>query len=485
MVILYSKKDMIIMEDSIDNIIDNARRVTLKTLEPTLDEYNKVMKIILKYIKINKRVIYGGYAWNQLIIKKNPADRIYSKDNIEQADVEFYSPEPIIDLVNLCDELHGKEFKFVRGESAQHDETYTIYVNQLGYCDISYMPKFLSYKMPTLKINDILLADPKFILIDILRQYNDPMTSYWRVKKNLIRANTLLSHYPLQTNGKFIKHKIDESCQRILNFVRKEIIIGSKLLVFGYYAYQYYIYKSNDSKKEELYVPYYDVISTNLSEDARSAYEKLIAFNENITVEEYHPFFQFNDRCISFLHNGKIMFNIYGSNQKCIPSYHIPKKDIYVVTFPYMIQTFIINQLYHSINKNNNEASTLDFLLENIIKKRNEFLKNNNKTILDNTPFQEFRIECQGETMAPDRKFRLSIAEKIKKRQRIKFRYDPSARNDNFKPEIYKFSNSSGNINNTQDKILINSSGNKNNTQDKILINSSGNKNNTQNKILK
>ena len=347
-----------------------------------------------------------------MIIKKKPDDRIYSKDNLEQADIEFYSPEPVIDLVNLCNELHGKEYKFVRGESAQHNETYTLYVNQLGYCDISYMPKFLTYKMPTIKINDVLISDPKFILIDILRQYNDPMTSYWRVKKNLLRANILLSHYPLQTKGKFIKEKIDDSTQRMLDFVRKEIIIGSKLLVFGYYGYQYYIYKANDEKKEELYVPYYDVISTNLSEDARNAYEKIKAFDENITIEEYHPFFQFVDRHISFLHNGKIILNIYGSNDKCIPSYHIPKKDIHIVTFPYMIQTLLINQLYHSINKNYNEASTLDFLLENIINKRNEYLKKTNKTILDDTPFREFRIECQGETMAPDRKFRLSKKDK-------------------------------------------------------------------------
>ena len=442
------------MEDSIDSIINNARRETLKKLEPTLDEYNKVMKIITNYIKINKRIIYGGYGWNELIIKKNPEDRIYSIDKIEQADIEFYSPAPVIDLKKICDELYQKEFKHVRAESAQHDETYTIYVNQLGYCDISYMPKILLHKMPTIKINDLLISHPKFILIDIMRQYNDPMTSYWRLKKNLQRANILLSHYPLNTNGQFTKNKLNDSTTRMLDFVRKEIIIGSKLLVFGYYGYQYYIYKSNDDKKEELYVPYYDVISTNLSEDTRSTYEKLKKFNENIKVEEYHPFFQFLDRRISFLHDGHIILNIYGSFGKCIPYYHVTKKNIHIVTFPYMIQTLLINNLYYLVHNNKTEARTLDFLLENIINARNKYLKNHNKTILDNTPFQEFRIQCQGDTIDPQRKFRLSIVEKIKKRQRIKFRYEPDKKNINFKPEAYNFSNSSGNINNTKNKIL-------------------------------
>ena len=35
-------------------------------------------------------------------------------------------------------------------------------------------------------------------------------------------------------------------------------------------------------------------------------------------------------------------------------------------------------------------------MLENIINLRNKYLKDNNKTVLDNTPFEEFRINCLG-----------------------------------------------------------------------------------------
>ena len=108
--------------------------------------------------------------------------------------------------------------------------------------------------------------------------------------KKFSKANTLLSHYPLDTRGKFTPTKIDDSTQRMLDFVRKNIIIGSKLLVFGYYGYQYYKYKGNN-KKEELYVPYYDVISTNLVEDTKIK-ETLQNFESKL-VEEYHPFFHF------------------------------------------------------------------------------------------------------------------------------------------------------------------------------------------------
>jgi len=456
MVLLYDEKNMKLLEDNIDSIIMESRRHALKTiLEPNLKEYNSVMEILLDFIKTNKRIIYGGYGWNELIKKKNKNDAIYSEDMIELPDIEFYSPTPIHDLVYLCKEWVSKGFKYVRGEDAHHHETYTIFVNQHQYCDITYMPKILSNKMPLMKINDLNITHPKFILIDIMRQYNDPMTSYWRVKKNLVRANILLKHYPLDTRGHFTKKDIPDDLQRNLDFIRKNIIIGSKLLVFGYYGFQYYMYKANDDKKEELYVPYYDVISTNLEEDVKIIRQTLVQFNDAITVEEYHPFFQFFDKSITFKFKGKPILNVYGSNYMCIPYWYIEKKKFNVVTFPYMVQTLLIKHIYYLVNENKILSQNYDYLLETIIKARNNYLETHNKTILDNTPFQEFRIQCMGDTMDSARKYRLMMAEKIANKQRPKFKYDPYAKNDKFSPDAFKFDNTSGNINTSKKRIFF------------------------------
>jgi len=455
MVILYDEKNMKLLEENIDSIKMDAQRYALNNiLEPNLKEYNDVMKILLDFIKTNKRIIYGGYGWNELIKKKNKKDAIYSEDMIELPDIEFYSPTPVHDLVYLCKEWVDKGFKFVRGEEAQHHETYTIYVNQRQYCDISYMPKILFNKIPMMTVNGLNIAHPKFILIDIMRQYNDPMTSYWRVNKNLVRANILLKHYPLDTRGKFTKQDIPNDLQQKLDFIRKNIIIGSKLLVFGYYGFQYYMYKANDDKKEELYVPYYDVISTNLKEDVKKIRETLIHFNDAITVEEYHPFFQFLDKSVTFKFKGKPILNVYGSNDMCIPYWYIEKKNFNIVTFPYIIQTLLIRHIYHLVNDNKEVSQTYDYMLEEIINARNNYLKRHNKTILDNTPFQEFRINCMGDTMDSARKYRLMIAEKIANKQRPKFKYDPYAKNDKFIPDAFKFDNTSGNINTSKNRIF-------------------------------
>ena len=124
MVVLYSNEESKLIEANIEDIKIAARRKELNTLEPTQKEFDNVMKVILDYIVKNRRIIYGGFAYNQLLIKKDPKDRIYDEENLHRADIEFYSPEPIDDLIKMCDILHEKKFKFVNAKDAQHHETY-------------------------------------------------------------------------------------------------------------------------------------------------------------------------------------------------------------------------------------------------------------------------------------------------------------------------------------------------------------------------
>ena len=47
-----------------------------------------------------------------------------------------------------------------------HQYTYTIIVDFQNYCDISYMPKELYNKIPTVNINDIIYISPLVIYLD-------------------------------------------------------------------------------------------------------------------------------------------------------------------------------------------------------------------------------------------------------------------------------------------------------------------------------
>jgi hypothetical protein len=455
MVVLYDEKNIDIITKNLENISIEARKYALeKKLEPSLKVYKKIINVISNYIEKNKRVVYGGYAYNELIIHKNEKDRIYSKDGLDLADIEFYSYEPIIDLVNIGNELKDLGYKNIQVKSATHLETFTLYVDFYGYCDASYMPSNLFHKLPLWQFGRLKLAHPKFILIDILRMYNDPILSYWRIEKNFKRAVKLLKYYPLDTKGRFTKINLDKNIIEILNFIRKKIIIGSKLLVFGYYGYDYYKYKATNNSSP-LYVPYYDVISTNLKKDVNDINKILLAFNSDIIVKEYHPFFQFLDSRVSFEYKGKEVLNIYGNNCMCIPYFYLEKKNINIVTYPYLILMLLIKFMYFHINDNKIESKNYDFMLETIIDLRNKYLKKNNKTVLDNTPFEEFRIDCLGDTMDQTRKKFLTItsSKNSYEKKKLTFKYDidnPPKLNIN---EI-SFRNVSGNINNTNIRLI-------------------------------
>ena len=120
---IFTNKDIKNINKNIDFIKKEAEIYSKNILEPTIDEFNKVKKIILNYIKKNKKIIYGGFAIDLYIKNINPKDKIYNDHEFK--DVEFYSYDPLNDLKNLCDILYNKDFKEVIGRQAQHSETYT------------------------------------------------------------------------------------------------------------------------------------------------------------------------------------------------------------------------------------------------------------------------------------------------------------------------------------------------------------------------
>jgi hypothetical protein len=73
---------------------------------------------------------------------------------------------------------------------------------------------------------------------------------------------------------------------------------------------------------------------------------------------------------------------------------------------------------------------------------RNNYFKKNNKTIYDDTIFQEFVIECIGETIMPEKERKLLIQLRKKLGKPYVFRYEPG---ESKHPKNYVFLNSSGN----------------------------------------
>lgn len=488
------EKDIITVNENIDSLMDKARNKEIQLIEPTLNEFIKVRQIILDFIKKEKRIIYGGYAWNNLIKKVEPTDVFY-KDT-DYTDVEFYSNKPIEDMKKICDILYAKGFKPIQGKSAQHEDTYTIFVNFTGYCDISYMPSNVFYGAMIENINGYRMIHPKFILVDILRQFNDPMTSFWRLDKNIKRGKIMMKHYPIEFN---IKDKVSipvlsGETIKLVNNILPLISKMEHILFIGLVSYNVYTNPNVDLSKQTINYNNnpIEIISTKAPKDVETIYNYIVkyfidkedtnGFDDKILMEQYFPFFQFTAKKVVFKYKGEIFLTIYGNNEKCVPYNEVKlnldksssqSTKVKIGTFNVCFMYNLIRFHQSIVEKDNKNSSLYDSLMSQMIEKRNDFLDKQNKTILDETIYEDFKVNCLGDPISPVRKFMLSRRDrKLLPRSAI-FPYDPEERKDNYATDIYFFNNYSGNIINNPKEFIYN------NKKDQIKISTETNSSST------
>lgn len=452
-------------------LIKKIKSKKLVELEPKIDEITAVTEIIKKFIIEKKRKIYGGYALHLLLLEKNKSIVIYEQDDIY--DIDFYSPEPIIDLKELCDRIHTAGFKPVLGQEAQHKETYSIYVNYQLYCDITYMPNNIYKKLRYMFLNNFLLVHPYFLMIDYYRMFVDPLGSFWRLEKHFERYMLLQKYYPLPNTKEEIQLESykDKNIYKFVTLLFNEIVNYESIIFTGLYTYNYYLYLSEYAKNNKLYdylkLPYQEVYSTNYVEDGLRIlnFIKTLSqpFISKIVYVEYQPFFQFYGNSTIFYYNcdGEhipILY-LYENNKRSIPfkkfnlikfknnnQIEIINKEINICSFDFSILHSLITLVKLRIDDEDAWNNIIYKYINNITLFRNHYLEKFNKTIYDDSLFQSFVIECMGEYILPERQRRLLIEVRRKLGKPFIFKYEPQLNRTLGK---FLFYNSSGNqINN-------------------------------------
>ena len=452
-------QDISVIKANLDELSQKSEEIKLGLVEPTLSEIQQINQDIYKFIKDNKLIIYGGYAQNYLIKKKEPKDAFYN--DLNMADVEFYHYDPIGIGIELAKLLYTKGYKYVDFSEGVHEETYNIFVNFQGLADISYMPKYIYDNCPTIDFDGFRFTHPHFMMVDAFRQYSDPMFSFWRLEKTFSRFTTLDKHYPL-FNQKLVKpikyDKKDIIDENVFKTLRKEFLHNKDFIVIHHYAFNYLIKKTTQSKFV-IDIPYLSVISVNYTQDVKDVTNKLEKlYPEKIRIKEYYPFFQFLGRKTEFYLDGKLIFVIYSHNERCTvyqANFSENKKTLFG-TFSLLRLMFLAEYFNQLIHKNKKQSEEYMNLLQNLFFVRNTYLDDKDLTVMDDSVFQEFTFECMGKGIDTIRHSRLRVIERIKKGKPAKFRFDPE-RNPDGKAPDFKFANSSGNpIVNSKDFSLNN-----------------------------
>lgn len=455
---MYINSDVELLKKNINNIKHEVEKIKEHVVEPTLENQKKIQKIIKDYCIEKKRKIYGGFAWNLLITDKNPDDKLYADNKIP--DIDMYSPEPLTDWYNICNLLFKEGYIYVQGEEAQHQETYSIKVNRQTFCDISYVPKNIYNRMQYIEINKFYCIDPKFIAIDYFRVISDPMTSYWRLfecgeeLKMFKRYVKLQTYYKLPyKKSDLIIENISKEKEKALNTILKFIVNKKSVINIGLYAYNYFCVMSN---YKHIKIPYYEFISIKYKEDALELLDILKKSFNDITYQEFYPFFQFTDYNVEIYLEKMLLCRIYANNKKSIPYQEISeinfnldkpikiKNDVIIGSFPIIMLYFLIGAMKAYVNKDKNLENFNYHAISHCIQMRNEYFTKYGKTFLDDTIFKEFVTKCMGEIVTPENERMLLIEKRKKNKEPSVYRYEPK---DGIKepPKFTGFKNSSGN----------------------------------------
>ncbi len=448
------QNELSLFNNNINNIFDKLNNTQYEIDKK--NENKKIFSLIEKYLKDNNKKIGGSFSLNLYLKKKDNTIDIYKNkiNNNTIIDIDFYSFCPIEDLKNLCDILHNNNIKFVRGSEAIHKESYKLTVNNITYCNISYMPKYIYYNIPSEIINEFTLVSPFFMNIDYLRILTDPLNSYWRLhnkntyERYLLLNSNYINNY-IQNNYEDTDIKDNKDNKNIKNDVKNILNIFSQkntIINIGQLVYNIYDNLTNNKNNN---INLFEFISINYETDLIELFNILKTINiDNISHDEYYPFFQFFGESVKIYYNNIPICILYSHNNKAIP--YKQYNNINIASYHTCLLFANINAIKYQINNDYYNYKNEIKYIKNISEIRNVYFSKNNLTNYDESIFQDFIIDTLGISISPEKE-RQIIGELRKKNNKpFMYAYDPilniNSKNNKDNKDNYVFSNTSGNL---------------------------------------
>ena len=105
--------------------------------------------------------------------------------------------------------------------------------------------------------------------------------------------------------------------------------------------------------------------------------------------------------------------------------------------------------------KDKQRTQMYQIMTTNYLNTRRRYLKENNKTIMDDTPFQEFTVDCIGKVIPPHVEFQEKVEKRKKQNRPYVWKYKPEENKKESGEINFVFPNTSGNaINNVKNLKL-------------------------------
>jgi len=453
----YHKKRTSYILKNLEPIIKKANIEKLQKVEPYRNNVNKAIKVIEDFIYEKGRIIYGGLALNEFIKLQNKNDAIYEEDSLQIPDYDIYTPEPINDLIYICNKLFNLGFTDVYGRSAVHNDTYTINLDSINssIIDLHYVWKQQYNLIPKKKIGKFFYTDPEFMYIDIYKIYTDPLLSWdFRLEKSFKRGSLLEYHYPItkpQTKFNPDSYTIKDSIRiDIIKYLIKSYLINNQnIIMINEFVYNYFMKKCNSNYK--INISHIEILTSNIQTTYDNILELLyLKYKKDlITKKYYHQFFELFDNSVEIYYDSKLIIKIYKNLNRCVPYITVnidtnPKDNINLISFHGLLLHYYSYLFYYKCHNNYDEYIFTKHLIYNLISEREKYLKKNNLTGIEKSIFKELIIDCKYKTVDARILNNIAIQQRLKDKKPPIFQYKPRQRILNKAPD-FKFSNSSGN----------------------------------------
>jgi hypothetical protein len=190
----FNLDDTILDENELNEISDTLLAVKLNKqppIEPFLD-------VVYKYIRENNRVIYGGTAYNRLLLNVK-AEGIYNKREIP--DLDFLSPEAQLDAQRIADIFKEKGHR-VKVREGIHEGVFRVDVDTYQICDMSQIDDF--DELEYVEIDNLRYVSDHFLKMSDMYELSSP-ANYYRWAKVSSRIPKLLNAYPVEETQTFNK----------------------------------------------------------------------------------------------------------------------------------------------------------------------------------------------------------------------------------------------------------------------------------------
>jgi hypothetical protein len=200
------------------------------------DMISRAQELVRAIIAEKQLILYGGQAIDYALRMKGL--RIYSDDQIP--DYDFYSPQHAAVSYELADRLVAEGFTGVDAIRAIHPQTMRVRVEYMVVADISFIPKAVFDRMPTLTYSQggvaMKILHPDFQRADMHLAFCFPFSNpprediFHRYSKDLKRFHMFQECYPIECDPGALASLPPGT-------PKKATFDGSKVAVHGMAAY--------------------------------------------------------------------------------------------------------------------------------------------------------------------------------------------------------------------------------------------------------